>query len=268
MTKNKKLSRAIIKISGVDATKFLQGLFSCNIEDIGLNEGNYSLMLSNKGRYNFDLFVIKLTDYYLIDIAKEYAQEFVKKLNFYKLVSKVQIEVLDNYNVYASSVFRKEDICYKDPRHINLGYRLISTKDVDDDKIMNEEDYNNLRYNLGILESSEIREGIIPLEYGFDELQAISYTKGCYLGQEFTNATKNKLEVRKRVLFLKGNFNTIKINDDVLNLQSEVVGKVVYMSEGFIFANLKMQYIDEEVYISGEKIKFIKRDWITTYSLN
>ena len=70
------------------------------------------------------------------------------------------------------------------------------------------------------------------------------------------------------MLFLKGNFNTIQINDDVLNLQSEVVGKVVYMSEGFIFANLKMQYIDEEVYISGEKIKFIKREWITTYSLN
>jgi folate-binding protein YgfZ len=65
--------------------------------------------------------------------------------------------------------------------------------------------YENHRISLGVPDGSRdipIDKGII-LEYGFDELQAIDWKKGCYMGQELTARTKHRGLVRKRLLPVK-----------------------------------------------------------------
>ena len=65
--------------------------------------------------------------------------------------------------------------------------------------------YESHRISLGVPDGSRdipIDKGVI-LEYGFDELQAIDWKKGCYMGQELTARTRYRGLIRKRLLPVK-----------------------------------------------------------------
>ena len=63
-------------------------------------------------------------------------------------------------------------------------------------------DYDRLRISLGVPDGSRDLpvEKAILLENGFDELNAIDWDKGCYLGQELTARTRYRGLVRKRLM--------------------------------------------------------------------
>lgn len=63
------------------------------------------------------------------------------------------------------------------------------------------EAYDLHRLKLGVPEGGQdlIPEKSLLLESGLDELNAISWTKGCYMGQELTARTKYRGLVRKRL---------------------------------------------------------------------
>ena len=61
--------------------------------------------------------------------------------------------------------------------------------------------YEIFRLLNGLLESNEM-EGEIPLEINLDLLNYISFTKGCYIGQELTARTKYRVNIPLLLLFL------------------------------------------------------------------
>ncbi|XP_059640276.1 putative transferase At4g12130, mitochondrial [Cornus florida] len=99
---------------------------------------------------------------------------------------------------------------YSDPRLDCLGFRGIFPSNttpplVEDDKETDEQNYLLWRYMKGIAEgSAEIPKGeAIPLEYNLAGLNAISFDKGCYVGQELIARTHHRGVIRKRLLPLK-----------------------------------------------------------------
>ncbi|KAI5080477.1 hypothetical protein GOP47_0003660 [Adiantum capillus-veneris] len=96
---------------------------------------------------------------------------------------------------------------FKDPRCGDLGYRGIFPSDtipplVEADKEVEEIYYLLMRLELGVAEGcSEIpKEKAIPLEYNLAWLNAISFEKGCYVGQELIARTQHRGVIRKRVM--------------------------------------------------------------------
>jgi hypothetical protein len=101
-------------------------------------------------------------------------------------------------------------VAYVDPRLPELGVRLVlprvsaretlaglsATEDVDGAA------YHHRRIALGVPDAARdlIPEKSILLENGFDELNAIDWQKGCYMGQELTARTRYRGLVRKRLL--------------------------------------------------------------------
>jgi folate-binding protein YgfZ len=59
--------------------------------------------------------------------------------------------------------------------------------------------YRRLRYALGVAEGAELL-GLLPLECNLEGLNAVSFEKGCYVGQELTARTHHRGVVRKRVV--------------------------------------------------------------------
>ncbi|KAF9617818.1 hypothetical protein IFM89_039000 [Coptis chinensis] len=99
---------------------------------------------------------------------------------------------------------------YKDPRLDLLGFRGIFPTNttpplVEADKETNEENYLQWRIEKGIAEgTTEIPKGEAnPLEYNLAGLNAISFDKGCYVGQELVARTHHRGVIRKRLLPLK-----------------------------------------------------------------
>ncbi|KAL5226077.1 hypothetical protein ABZP36_012716 [Zizania latifolia] len=113
---------------------------------------------------------------------------------------------------------------FKDPRLDCLGYRGIFPADtmpplVEADKEADERHYLLWRIENGVAEgSTEIPKGeAIPLEYNFAGLNAISFEKGCYIGQELIARTHHRGVIRKRLMPLTFVYENGQGIDCILN---------------------------------------------------
>jgi folate-binding protein YgfZ len=197
--------RKIIELSGADKAIFLQGLITQDVKLLDSTPIVYSLMLSPQGRFQFELFIIKVDeDLWLLDVEAEHAEAILKKLQMFKLRSAVNLHISNAWNVSVTSKLLDYGICVLDPRQNELGYRTYQK----DDFAYCAEDfanYQNLRLILGVPEGSKdmIMDKSIPLEWNMESLHAISWDKGCYIGQELTARTKHVGTVRKYIIPIK-----------------------------------------------------------------
>ena len=198
--------RALIQLEGPDKVSFLQGLITNDVTTLEQGKPIYAALLTPQGKFLFDLFIFQIEDVFLIDCERDRTSELIKRLSMYKLRSKVEItDLRDTYKVFAVSdkQLMPNEIQIIDPRLKELGYRLYTKNQSIDLKLSN--NYENHRISLGVPDGSRdipIDKGVI-LEYGFDELQAIDWKKGCYMGQELTARTRYRGLVRKRLLPVK-----------------------------------------------------------------
>jgi folate-binding protein YgfZ len=198
--------RALIQVKGPDKASFLQGLITNDVATLEQRKLIYAALLTPQGKFLFDLFIFQIEDVFLIDCERERTSELIKRLSMYKLRSKVEItDLSDTYKVFAVSnkQLMPNEIQIADPRLKELGYRLYTKNQSIDLQLSN--NYENHRISLGVPDGSgdiPIDKGVI-LEYGFDELQAIDWKKGCYMGQELTARTRYRGLVRKRLLPVK-----------------------------------------------------------------
>ena len=121
--------RAVFKISGTDASTFVQGLVTADITELKTGAACHTGLLTPQGKIMFDFFVLVQGDELLIDCAASQIDDIVKRLTFYKLRADVVLEKLDDVAVAASwgDVPKIPDdiISYDDPRVQEMGQRLI-----------------------------------------------------------------------------------------------------------------------------------------------
>ncbi|MBX9620842.1 MAG: folate-binding protein [Alphaproteobacteria bacterium] len=190
--------RGVIEIEGEDKATFLQGLISNDINLVTPKQAIYATLLTPQGRFLFDFFIIEKEGKYLLDVESARLEAFLKKLSLFKLRSKVTLKARSDLKVYAlwgEGNLPRE--AYPDPRLKILGARLIGQADPN----TLAEEYDLHRLKLGVPEGGIdlLPEKAILLECGLDELNAISWIKGCYMGQELTARTKYRGLVRKRL---------------------------------------------------------------------
>ncbi|CAJ2662381.1 putative transferase At4g12130, mitochondrial isoform X2 [Trifolium pratense] len=120
---------------------------------------------------------------------------------------------------------------FKDPRLACLGFRGIFPSNIippliEADKETDEQNYLMWRIEKGVAEGSiEIPKGeAMPLEYNLVGLNAISFDKGCYVGQELIARTHHRGVIRKRLVPLRFQDNDGKVIDKVIP-GSEVVNR-------------------------------------------
>jgi len=224
--------RGILKISGKDRAAFLQGLITNDVNKISDEQAIYAALLSPQGKFQYDLFLSAFKDsqgqeVWMMECDRDRADALQKRLSLYKLRSDVTVENMNNdysiYAIYGSHHSNKLDISFQrgaakpidggvafvDPRLLELGIRayvpvdkavnFLKTLDID---LSSYEDYDRHRVKLGIPDGPRdvlIDKGIL-LESGFDELNAIDWKKGCYMGQELTARTRYRGLIRKRLI--------------------------------------------------------------------
>lgn len=226
-------NRALISLSGKDVEKFLQGVITNDIHALKEAELLYALMLTPQGRFLYDFFIHKIDEEFFIDHDGRYTSDIIKKLSMYKLRYDVSIDDLsDKYMVIAiegdNNSLRR---LFKDPRVSEsdyLGYRGYIEKDsfkevcdmcsLEESVFYYEAIYSNV---LPEPHMDMIQEKSFPMEYSMDEFNAISFDKGCYLGQELTARTKHRGTIRKKLCLLDAkntpnNISTLKLGDDLI----------------------------------------------------
>lgn len=199
-------NRGIVAVNGSDATKLLQGLVTNDVALLETQPAIYAGLLSPQGKILFDFFVVKTPEGALIDVARDQAAALVKRLTLYKLRAAVTItDVSAEHAVVAAfgpGAHLENGTVYPDPRLADLGLRAIVAAE-DAARARSDADaYNAFRIGLGVPEGGvDYPFGdAFPHEALFDQLRGVSFTKGCYVGQEIVSRMEHRGTARKRIV--------------------------------------------------------------------
>ena len=252
--------RALISVSGPDAFKFLQSLVTNDLDNSEISL-LYSALLTPQGKYLNDFFIIKKMDNtFLIDILSQSAELFIKRLNMYKLRSRVDVELIDGIVCVGASKIPNE--AFFDPRDKKLGWRQYFLGDHAPYEAIQlpMETYEKLRVNLCIPETNVelLADKTFILEAGFERLSGVSFSKGCYVGQEVTARMRHKTELQK-------GFVKVRISGPIdgstmeIMSQEKVVGSLFTRHDDLAMAYLKFKYIDAPLRVGNVKIEFVTK---------
>jgi folate-binding protein YgfZ len=190
--------RAVLSLEGPEAENFLHNLVTADV--LGLTEGErrYCALLSPQGKILFDFFVLKTAAGYLLDCATSQLEELTKRLMFYRLRAKVTISERKDLEVGVSPARPTGMMAYADPRTSLMGWRMIAETGT----LPTGTGYDTARIALGLGDSDgDIGSGeLFPHEANFDQMGAVSFTKGCYIGQEVVSRMEHRATARSRIL--------------------------------------------------------------------
>jgi folate-binding protein YgfZ len=256
--------RGLILVEGVDAKEFLQNIISNNIDKVNESNSIFSAIFTPQGKYLYEFFIIKNKDNYLLDCHFEFKDDLIKHLQKYKLRSKVEIEDLSSSHVVGviskekfeeiqketkskeKTVLYRESPCFMDPRLSSLGARILSnleklhlTIKKLNLKIIDKSYYLKLSHKEGVPTEGvkDLQNNLFGLESNFEELNAIDFKKGCFVGQENTARMKLKNKLRRRLLPVTSN-KPLMVSDEI-KFNNEIVGKVL-IGDQYSFALIKL----------------------------
>jgi folate-binding protein YgfZ len=173
-------SRTILAIHGEDRISFLQGILTQDVSKLADDGIQFAAVLSPQGKILHDMFLIADGERILIDTPARYAETLLKRLAMYKLRAKVAIE-----NISTAYGVGYGEHGLADPRHAALPKRhyALPTGTEDGSATM-----HRATLALGIPDSAIdfAPDDVVALDAGYDLLNAVSFTKGCYVGQEVT----------------------------------------------------------------------------------
>ena len=286
--------RGIIYIEGPDTKEFLQNIITNNLDKISDKQSIYSSLLTPQGKYLFDFILVKHKKGYVIDCEKIELENLIKALNIYKLRSKIEILNLSDELVVASFSYEKylslennqtpgftfryrEDPILLDPRNIKLGARLISNLEKLylslkklNLKIVDKNIYYQESFELGIaqINSTKLKNKIFGIECNFEELNAIDFKKGCFVGQENTSRINLRNKLRRRLLPLQIKEGKI-VEGDLIKFNDNEIGRVL-IDNPYPFAIIKVtdpdikEFEKEELTCGSANIKVCIPSWLTT----
>lgn len=237
--------RTIIEISGQDRQEFLQGLITNDIKLATSQKMIYSAFLNGAGRFFVDFFIHEIDEKYILDCHILEVDEIIKKLNIYKLRS--QVEIKKNQNLFV--IFNSESLGFIDPRATNFGYRsYVNQADLKNYPTQDLIFYHQRRINFKIPEGyyDLTKDKSYIFEFGFDNFNAISYQKGCYVGQEATARNHYRGQLRKKIFLFE-----VKEVDE--NLRNVIEEKNDLSSLQFDGDGLKMAYIKNHELLKDDK---------------
>lgn len=251
--------RGILEVHGPDRASFLQGLITNDISQVSPTRTLYAALLTPQGRFLHDFFISEDQDAYSLETEVVRLEALVQKLSFYKLRSRVTLVPRPEIPIYALWGEGSRGACglpeergitegniFVDPRLAALGLRGRGGPSFAGFPEASLEEYNQHRLHLGVPEAGEdlIPEKSIPLECGLDELQAINWDKGCYMGQELTSRTKYRGLVRKHLFPVKIEGSPPPFGASILK-EGKVVGEMRTHAKGYGLALLRLEAFEE-----------------------
>ncbi len=198
---------SLLRIEGKNAQIFVNR-FTTN--DLINNQYSYNFFLNSKGRYLSDSFIfVENTDLLFLETHNSQRTRLIEHLNFYKLNQKIEITDLSNsfFIIYSTNMIEKDLALYskKDSRYYKMCFRSAVYRDksssIEKNNLYEKDLYVHDKYRYSIIDGylDLIYNKSIPLEFAGEQLNAISFTKGCYLGQELISRVKTQGVIRKKI---------------------------------------------------------------------
>lgn len=200
MSNPRLFDRALVRLSpaqpGEDVAAFLQGLVT---NDVTGTLPVWAGLLTAQGKALFDFLVWPDgKDALLLDCEAAVAEALVKRLSLYRLRRQITIAIAPELGVFWEG--HAGDGGAADPRLSALGQRWVGAVSGDDTPV--DDQWRAHRLRLGVAEGqAELgQDQTLWLEANSAELNGVSFTKGCYIGQENTARMNWRQKVNRRLV--------------------------------------------------------------------
>ena len=197
--------RAVIRVSGENVREFVQGLVT---SDITGALPVWAGLLTPQGKCLFDFIVWGDGDDLLLDCEAEAADDLIKRFAMYRLRRPIRFE-REGLAVHWS---KKANDGVPDPRLPELGKRWLAPPDEPASGWLEH------RLRLGVCEGRAELGDILWLECNAAELNGVSFTKGCFIGQENTARMNWRQKVNRRLFVTTGGSERSRVEYPALNL--------------------------------------------------
>jgi tRNA-modifying protein YgfZ len=211
--------RGVVKVSGVDARDFLNGLVTTDVTLLQPGLGRFGALLTPQGKITADFLITEASSGdgggFLVDCPRALAQGLADKLGFYRLRAKVTVENLsDSLGVLAvwdGDLVVKPGPAFADPRNPALGWRILVPEDLAQKtaNLIGADLVDSSTYDAHRIASGVPRGGLdfmygdaFPHETNMDRLHGVDFDKGCYVGQEVVSRMQHRGSARTRTVRL------------------------------------------------------------------
>lgn len=256
-------ARSRVLIKGADRKRFLHGQVTNDVNKLQVGQGCYAAIVTAKGKIESDVFIWCLEDALLLDFEPGLTQKIAARFDKYVIADDVQIEdasgVYDMYTVQGPEATPPAHVggyTFQNARGTSKGFDLFVPAG---EKVelpgtrCGEEALDVLRIEAGIPRFGvDMDETNLAPEAGI-EARAISYTKGCYIGQEVISRIRTYGQVAKALRGLK--CDILPKRGDKLFLQGKEVGHVTSaIFSPALKQNIALGYIRREHNAIGTKL--------------
>ena len=259
-------NRVLLKLSGKDVQSFLQGQFSNDINALEEGVVQINAYCQHQGKIIALVWVMKKDEDFYVSFPADLEEEVAKRLNMFKMMSDVTIT-----NV-TTEIFQL-GICEGDrqglsPFKLNAQQSVALVDDISGINLSNNEVWEQACVDNEVPEVFlETSEKFVPqlLNLDIDEV-GVSFTKGCYPGQEVVARLHylGKSKRRMRAFECEGD---IAVADELIAASSTsakasgiVVRRVKLDSKSLCLATVELAYEDDEITLNNVQLTRIHND--------
>ena len=283
---------SLIEVSGEDASTFLQGQITNDINLVNGATSVYAGLCNPKGRLLAFFHILKLHDSFFLISPQSIAENIAKKLAMYVLRSKVVIAINTTIRLQGFE-FAGEGLCDKvgfpentntmqsflrvgmhvtrisgiNPRYLCLADNSTITTFMTAHKThvvektcecWKQTSITNKIPNIYL----ETQGKFIPQSLNLDLINAINFKKGCYTGQEIVARTHYLGTVKKRLFrgVWSGDKTLLNLGNEILTNET-LVGQVIDYSsdksESHILFELKVDSVKDDLALHGDSLRLI-----------
>jgi len=283
---------SLIEVSGEDASTFLQGQITNDINLVNETTSVYAGLCNPKGRLLAFFHILKLHDSFFLICPQCIAENIAKKLAMYVLRSKVVIAINTTIRLQGFE-FAGEGLCDKvgfpentntmqsflregmhvtrisgiNPRYLCLADNSTITTFMTAHKTHVIEKTCELWKQTSITNKIpniylETQGKFIPQSLNLDLINAINFKKGCYTGQEIVARTHYLGTVKKRLFrgVWSGDKTLLNLGNEILTNET-LVGQVIDYSsdksESHILFELKVDSVKDDLALHGDSLRLI-----------
>lgn len=235
----------IITVSGEDATSFLQGQVTCDINTLTSTNSLFGSFCNPKGRVISLFYIAKRSDIFYLIVPVSLRETLIKRLRMFVFRSKVQIEDKSDGICVLGSLSKNSGMHINHlatislAKHTPLSFLIVKSEELNAFNTTADEKINAdcTQWNQSLIKAVIPRvtdltsELFIPQTLNLDVLDGISLTKGCYTGQEIIARLHYKGTVKRRLYLFESSIMIEPATDVFSSEDNSSIGTILNCME-------------------------------------
>ena len=251
------LNRGLIKITGSDALAFLQSQLTNDIRQIELSQVQINAFCQHQGKIIALLWVFKKDENFYLSLPKDLVGKVISRLKIFKMMSDIQIDDMSDL-IKQYGLINEKNHSYKIDNNLSI---YTTRKFLENNISSSEWDFVCIKNELPEI-SLNASERFIPQSLNLDiNERGVSFTKGCYPGQEVVARLHYLGKSKKRLFRFKSKFkvevgdklNTIKSNS--LKPAGEIIRATQLEDWFYSLAIFEVEKISENIFLNNDHDK-------------